>query len=71
MTDVAGRLGIRVTTGGDRRGEDRYATPFTVLVHQVEAALPEAARSNLLSACAKRIERHRKLIATARQKASE
>jgi hypothetical protein len=69
MTEVAGRLGLKVTTAGDRRGDDPYATPFTVLVYGVEDALPEPARSNLLSTCAKRIEDSRKRSKAARGKA--
>ncbi len=60
MTEAAGQLGIKVTTAGDRRADDPYATPFTVFVYHVEDALPEKARSNLLSTCAKRIEDSRK-----------
>jgi hypothetical protein len=69
MTEVAARLGLKVTTAGDRRGDDPYATPFTVLVYGVETALPEKARSNLLSTCAKRIEDSRKRPKAARGKA--
>ena len=52
---VAELLGIKVSTAGNR-GEDPYATPFTVLVFEAERVLPEGAWSSNLAACAKRIE---------------
>jgi hypothetical protein len=55
MVRVAEQLGIKVSTAGDR-GQDRYATPFTVLVFEAERVLPEAAWSANLATCAKRIE---------------
>ncbi len=55
MAHVAGLLGIKVSTAGDR-AEDPYATPFTVLVFEAEQVLPEEARSPSQAACAKRIE---------------
>jgi len=57
MIEAADLLSLKVTTGGDRSSEDQYATPFTVLVAGVEAALPEGAASNTLAACVKRIQR--------------
>jgi hypothetical protein len=55
MIQVAARLGIKVSTAGNR-GEDPYATPFTILVFEAERVLPEGAWSSSLAACAKRIE---------------
>ena len=69
MTEAASRLGVKVTTAGNRHGDDPYATPFTVLVYSIEEVLPEEARSNLLSTCAKRIEDSRKRRKAARGKA--
>ena len=56
MIEVAGILGIKVATGGDRI-ENPNATPFTVLTFAIEKALPTEARSPSLAACAKRIDR--------------
>jgi hypothetical protein len=61
MAQVAERLGIPVTTAGDR-ADDPYATPFTVLVYQIERVLPEEAWSPTIAACAKRIERSLKRL---------
>jgi hypothetical protein len=55
MMKVAELLGIKVSTAGNR-GEDPYATPFTVLVFEAERVLPDGAWSSNLAACAKRIE---------------
>jgi hypothetical protein len=55
MVQVAGLLGIKISTAGDR-SEDPNATPFTVLVFEAERVLPEEAWSPTLAACAKRIE---------------
>lgn len=44
MVQVAGLLGIKISTAGDR-SEDPNATPFTVLVFEAERVLPEEAWS--------------------------
>jgi hypothetical protein len=61
MVQVAERLGVLVTTAGDRT-DDPYATPFTVLTFQAERVLPEEAWSATLAACAKRIDRSLKRL---------
>jgi hypothetical protein len=66
MVPMAQRLGMKVSTAGDRI-EDPYATPFTVLIYALEGFLPKGARSNSLSACAKRIDRTLKELGVARQ----
>ena len=48
MAQVAGLLGLKVSTAGDR-AEDPYATPFTVLVFKAEQVLPEEATSESLA----------------------
>ncbi len=61
MVEVAGLLGIAVSTAGDRMGEDDespYITPFTELVRNAEVFMPDyGAHSNSFAACAKRIDR--------------
>jgi hypothetical protein len=61
MVQVAGLLGVQVSTAGDR-GEDPYATPFTLLVFEAERVLPEEAWSPTLPACARRIDRSLKRL---------
>jgi hypothetical protein len=56
LAEIAGGLGIDVTTGGDR-SDDPHATPFTRLVFSAEKLLPRGERSKTLLACAKRIDR--------------
>jgi hypothetical protein len=60
LAEVANKLGIEVTTAGDRSGEqadDPYNTAFTRLVFAVEKLLPHDVRSASLMACAKSIDR--------------
>jgi hypothetical protein len=75
MVDVAGLLGMKVSTAGDRRGDHKespYLTPFTALVSWAEMALPPGAQSETFAACAKRIERSLKQRKSpARQKSGE
>jgi hypothetical protein len=61
MAHVAGLLGIKVSTAGDR-AEDPYATPFTIFVFEAEQVLPEEARSESLAGCARRIDRSQKRL---------
>jgi hypothetical protein len=56
LAKIANRLGIKVTTAGDRT-DDPYATPFTRFAFAVEKLLPRKGQSSSLTACAKQIER--------------
>jgi hypothetical protein len=61
MVEIAVRLGVKVSTAGDRSSdhdEGPYLTPFTALVSWAETLLPTGAQSETLAACAKRIERN-------------
>jgi hypothetical protein len=69
MVGIATKLGIKVSTAGDRV-EDPYATPFTTLVFAVERFLPRDAWSNSLPACAKRIDRALNDLGVVRQNSS-
>lgn len=56
LVEIAGWIGLPVTTGGGRDG-DPVATPFTTFVFEVEKFLPRNLRSNSAAACAKQIDR--------------
>jgi hypothetical protein len=56
LAEIAKRLGIDVTTGGDW-SKNPHETPFTLFVFAVESLLPPEEISDSLAVCAKRIDR--------------